>query len=112
MNLVRASRYSRETHRHHRDKLVSICTALNESRETSNRLAHRTGHGRIPTAIYEADKRRFTGALAVNNFHNPIFLRGAIQAASRPVPNRPRRCASNTSRPIIKNRQYNFPPIG
>jgi phospholipid/cholesterol/gamma-HCH transport system substrate-binding protein len=54
-----------------------------------------------------------TGALAVNNFANPItFLCGAIQAASRLGAAQAAKLCVQYLAPIIKNRQYNFPPFG
>lgn len=67
------------------EKLASISTALNDSLDDIKQTLHIA-----PTTvanftnIYEASNGAFTGALAVNNFANPIsFLCGAIQAASR-----------------------------
>ena len=49
----------------------------------------------------------------VNNFANPItFLCGAIQAASRLGAEQSAKLCVQYLAPIIKNRQYNFPPIG
>ncbi|HEX9833405.1 MAG TPA: mammalian cell entry protein, partial [Mycobacterium sp.] len=54
-----------------------------------------------------------TGALAVNNFSNPIeFLCGAIQAASRLNAEQSAKLCVQYMAPIVKNRQYNFPPLG
>ena len=54
-----------------------------------------------------------TGALAVNNFANPIqFLCGAVQAASRLGAEQSAKLCVQYLAPIIKNRQYNFPPLG
>ncbi len=65
------------------------------------------------TNIYEASNGAFTGALAVNNFANPIsFLCGAIQAASRLNAEQSSKLCVQYLAPIIKNRQFNFPPIG
>ena len=67
------------------DKLASISTALVESLDDIKQALHLA-----PTTlqnfsnIYEPANGSFTGALAVNNFANPIaFLCGAVQAASR-----------------------------
>jgi phospholipid/cholesterol/gamma-HCH transport system substrate-binding protein len=63
--------------------------------------------------IYEPANGSFTGALAVNNFANPIaFICGALQAASRlGAEQSSKRCAQYMA-PIVKNRQYNWPPLG
>ena len=65
------------------DKLASISTALNESRGTSNRpcTSHRTRQNL--NNIYEA-RATATGALAVNNFANPISL--PVRQTFRPPP--------------------------
>jgi phospholipid/cholesterol/gamma-HCH transport system substrate-binding protein len=96
------------------DKLSSITTAMNESLEDIKQTLHVA-----PTAfanfinIYEPSHAALTGALAVNNFANPItFLCGAIQAASRLGSEQAAKLCVQYLAPIIKNRQYNFPPIG
>ena len=49
----------------------------------------------------------------MNNFANPIsFLCGAVQAASRLNAEQSAKLCVQYLAPIIKNRQYNFPPIG
>jgi len=54
-----------------------------------------------------------TGALAINNFANPIaFLCGAIQAASRLGGEQAAKLCVQYLAPIVKNRQYNFLPLG
>jgi phospholipid/cholesterol/gamma-HCH transport system substrate-binding protein len=51
--------------------------------------------------------------LAVNNFSDPItFLCGAIQAASRLNAEQSSKLCVQYLAPIVKNRQYNFPPLG
>ena len=51
--------------------------------------------------------------MAVNNFANPIdFICGGIQAASRMNADQSAKLCVQYLAPIIKNRQYNFPPIG
>ena len=96
------------------DKLASISTALNDSLDDIKQTLHIA-----PTTvanftnIYEASNGAFTGALAVNNFANPIsFLCGAIQAASRLGAEQSSKLCVQYLAPIIKNRQFNFPPIG
>lgn len=96
------------------DKLASISSALTESLDDIKQTLHIA-----PTTvanftnIYEASNGAFTGALAVNNFANPIsFLCGAIQAASRLGAEQSAKLCVQYLAPIIKNRQYNFPPLG
>ncbi len=54
-----------------------------------------------------------TGIAVINNFADPIsFLCGAIQAASRLGAEQSAKLCVQYLAPIIKNRQYNFLPIG
>jgi phospholipid/cholesterol/gamma-HCH transport system substrate-binding protein len=63
--------------------------------------------------IYQPAQGAFTGALAVNNFANPIqFICGAIQAASRLGAEQSAKLCVQYLAPIIKNRQMNFFPAG
>lgn len=96
------------------DKLASVSTALNESLDDVKQVLH-VG----PTAfqnflnIYQPAQGTLTGALALNNFANPIqFLCSAIQAASRQGNKESAKLCVQYLAPIIKNRQYNFPPLG
>jgi phospholipid/cholesterol/gamma-HCH transport system substrate-binding protein len=96
------------------DKLASISTALVESLDDIKQALHLA-----PTTlqnfsnIYEPANGSFTGALAVNNFANPIeFLCGAVQAASRLGAEQSAKLCAQYMAPIVKNRQYNWPPLG
>ncbi|MGW0161696.1 virulence factor Mce family protein [Mycobacterium sp. NPDC003323] len=96
------------------DKLSSISTAVAASRDDLEQALHI-----LPTAavnfnnIYEPANGSLTGALSVNNFANPIsFLCGAIQAASRLGAEQASKLCVQYLAPIVKNRQYNFPPLG
>jgi phospholipid/cholesterol/gamma-HCH transport system substrate-binding protein len=96
------------------DKLASISTALVESLDDIKQALHLA-----PTTlqnfsnIYEPANGSFTGALAVNNFANPIaFLCGAVQAASRLGAEQSSKLCAQYLAPIVKNRQYNWPPLG
>jgi phospholipid/cholesterol/gamma-HCH transport system substrate-binding protein len=63
--------------------------------------------------IYQPSQGTLTGALALNNFANPIqFLCGAVQAASRLGAEQSAKLCVQYLAPIIKNRQLNFPPLG
>ncbi len=63
--------------------------------------------------IYEPANGSLTGALAINNFANPVsFLCGAIQSASRLGGEQSAKLCAQYLAPIVKNRQYNFPPLG
>jgi phospholipid/cholesterol/gamma-HCH transport system substrate-binding protein len=96
------------------DKLTGISQALVDSLDDVKQTLHVA-----PTAfqnfvnIYEPAHGSTTGALALNNFTNPItFLCGAIQAASRLSAEQSAKLCVQYLAPIIKNRQYNFLPIG
>lgn len=96
------------------DKLASISQAVNDSLDDIKQTLH-VG----PTAfqnllnIFQPAQSALSGALVVNNFANPItFLCGAIQAASRLGAEEASKLCVQYLAPIIKNRQYNFPPIG
>lgn len=96
------------------DKLASITGMLVESLDDIKQTLHVA-----PTAlanfnnIYEPANGSLTGALAVNNFANPVqFLCGAVQAASRMGAEQSAKLCTQYLAPIMKNRQYNFPPLG
>ncbi|CAN5806253.1 virulence factor Mce family protein [soil metagenome] len=96
------------------DKLASVSTALNQSLDDVKQTLHIA-----PTAfqnftnIYQPAQGALTGALAVNQFANPIeFICGAIQAASRMGAEQSAKLCAQYLAPIVKNRQYNFPPLG
>ncbi|MDX1888945.1 MCE family protein [Mycolicibacterium sp. 050158] len=96
------------------DKLASVSQALHDSIPDIKEVLHVAP----PTLqnflnIYQPAQGTLTGALSVNNFQNPItFLCGAIQAASRLGAEQSAKLCAQYLAPIIKNRQYNFPPIG
>jgi phospholipid/cholesterol/gamma-HCH transport system substrate-binding protein len=96
------------------DKLAGISQAVHDSLDDIKQTLHVA-----PTAfqnflnIYQPAQASFTGALALNNFANPItFLCGAIQAASRMNAEQSSKLCVQYLAPIIKNRQYNFLPLG
>jgi phospholipid/cholesterol/gamma-HCH transport system substrate-binding protein len=96
------------------DKLASVSQALADSIPDVKQLLHSA-----PTAfqnflnIYQPAQGTLTGALAVNQFANPIqFICGAVQAASRLGAKQSAKLCAQYLAPIIKNRQYNFPPLG
>ena len=96
------------------DKLASVSTALNESLDDIKQLLHI-----LPTTaanaanLYQPAQGSLTGIAAVNNFADPInFLCGAIQAASRLGAKQSAKLCVQYLAPIVKNRQYNFPPLG
>lgn len=96
------------------DKLTSITKVLVESLGEIKQTLHIS-----PTVlqnfnnIFEPANGALTGALAGTNMANPIaFLCGAIQAASRLGGEQAAKLCAQYMAPIVKNRQYNFPPIG
>ncbi|MGV0795534.1 MCE family protein [Mycolicibacterium elephantis] len=95
-------------------KLASVTTAVRDSLDDIEQTLHVT-----PTAfsnflnIYQPAQGSLSGAIAMNNFANPIsFLCGAIQAASRLGAEQAAKLCVQYLAPIVKNRQLNFPPIG
>jgi phospholipid/cholesterol/gamma-HCH transport system substrate-binding protein len=96
------------------DKLASISQALVDSIDDVKQTLHT-----LPNVvqnfvnIYEPAHGSISGVLGINNFTNPIsFLCGAIQAASRLNNEQSAKLCVQYLAPIVKNRQYNFPPIG
>lgn len=96
------------------DKLASISQALVDSIDDVKQTLHI-----LPNVvqnfvnIYEPAHGSISGILALNNLANPIsFLCGAIQAASRLNSEQSAKLCVQYLAPIIKNRQYNFLPIG
>jgi phospholipid/cholesterol/gamma-HCH transport system substrate-binding protein len=91
-----------------------VSQALNDSLGDVKQLLH-VGPNSLANAIniYQPAQGTLSGALAVNNFSNPInFLCGAIQAASRLNAAQSSKLCVQYLAPIVKNRQYNFLPIG
>jgi phospholipid/cholesterol/gamma-HCH transport system substrate-binding protein len=96
------------------DKLAGVSTALNESLDDLKQTLHIA-----PTTfsnfvnIYQPSQGGLTGALSINNFANPMqFICSAIQAASRMGAEQSAKLCVQYLAPMIKNRQYNFPPLG
>ncbi|MEB3065084.1 MCE family protein [[Mycobacterium] zoologicum] len=95
------------------DKLASVSNAVNESLDNVKQILH-VG----PTAfqnflnIYQPAQGAMTGTLAVNQFANPVqFLCSAVQAASRRGAEESAKLCVQYMAPIMKNRQFNFPPL-
>lgn len=96
------------------DKLASVSTALTASLDDIKQTLHI-----VPNElqnlmnIYQPAQGTLGGAYAFNNFADPItFLCGAIQAASRLGAEQSAKLCVQYLAPIVKNRQYNFPPLG
>jgi phospholipid/cholesterol/gamma-HCH transport system substrate-binding protein len=96
------------------DKLAAVTTTLYQSLDDIKQTLHVA-----PNAfqnflnVYQPAQGTLTGALAFNNFANPIqFLCSAVQAASRLGAEQSAKLCVQYLAPIIKNRQMNFPPLG
>jgi phospholipid/cholesterol/gamma-HCH transport system substrate-binding protein len=96
------------------DHLTSITTALNDRRGDIKQVLHIA-----PTVfqnfmnIYQPAQSAVTGILAAGNFANPVqFICSAIQAASRENFEQSAKLCVQYLAPIMKNRQFNFPPLG
>jgi phospholipid/cholesterol/gamma-HCH transport system substrate-binding protein len=96
------------------DRLGSITTALNDSRGDIKQILHIA-----PTVfqnflnIYQPAQSAMTGILALNNFADiPQFICSSIEAASRARLARVSKLCLQYINPIIKNRIYNYVPVG
>ncbi|HJT90901.1 MAG TPA: MCE family protein [Mycobacterium sp.] len=96
------------------EKLASVSQALTDSLDDIKQVLHAS-----PTVLanllntYQPAQATLSGALAANNFSDPItFLCGAIQAASRLNAEQSSKLCVQYLAPIVKNRQYNFLPLG
>lgn len=96
------------------EKLASVTTAVHESIDDVEQALHL-----FPNTlqnfvnIYQPTQQGITGALTMQNFANPIsFLCGGIQAASRLNSEQAAKLCVQYLAPIVKNRQWNFPPLG
>jgi len=96
------------------DKLTGISQALVDSLDDVKQTLHVAPNAfQNFVNIYEPAHASLTGILAANNFSNPIeFLCGAIQAASRLGAEQSAKLCVQYLAPIVKNRQYNFLPLG
>ena len=96
------------------DKLAAVSTAIVDSLDDVKQLLHLAPNAlQNLSNVYQPAQAALTGALAMNNFANPIeFLCGAVQAASRLGAEQSAKLCVQYLAPIIKNRQYNFLPFG
>ncbi|MGV0835211.1 MCE family protein [Mycolicibacterium thermoresistibile] len=96
------------------DTLASVSTAVVESLDDIEQALH-VGPTTLQnvTNTYEPAHGTLTGIPVLNTFADPIsFLCGAIQAAARMGFEESAKLCVQYLAPIVKNRQYNFPPIG
>lgn len=96
------------------DKLAAVTGILNDNLDDVEQLLHVAPNTlQNYVNIYQPAQGAATSVLAINNFSNPIsFLCGAIQAASRLGAEQSSKLCVQYLAPIVKNRQYNFLPIG
>ena len=96
------------------DKLAGVTQALTDSLDDVKQFLHVAPNTfQNYVNVYQPAQGAASAILAINNFANPItFLCGAVQAASRLGAEQSAKLCVQYLAPIIKNRQYNFPPIG
>jgi phospholipid/cholesterol/gamma-HCH transport system substrate-binding protein len=96
------------------DKLAAVTQTAVGSMDDIKQILHLAPTAAVNLSnIYQPAQAGLTGALAVNNFSNPIeFICGAIQAASRLGNEQSAKLCAQYLAPIVKNRQYNFLPFG
>ena len=96
------------------EKFSSISTALVQSMDDIKQILHLAPNVLANyNSMYYPALGGVASALAVNNFANPIeFICGGVQAASRLGAEQAAKLCVQYLAPIVKNRQYNFPPIG
>jgi phospholipid/cholesterol/gamma-HCH transport system substrate-binding protein len=96
------------------DKLASITKTLVDSIDDLKQALHVAPNVLVNVSnIYQPAHGSIAGLLGLNNFANPINLVcGGIQAASRLNNELSAKLCVQYLAPIIKNRQYNMPPLG
>jgi phospholipid/cholesterol/gamma-HCH transport system substrate-binding protein len=96
------------------DKLSSITKAVTDSTDEIKQLLHTAPNSFTNFInIFNPTQAALNGSLVYANFSNPItFMCGAIQAASRLNSEQAAKLCVQYLAPIVKNREYNFPPIG
>jgi phospholipid/cholesterol/gamma-HCH transport system substrate-binding protein len=96
------------------DKLAGVTQALTDSLDDVKQFLHVAPNTlQDYINIYQPAQGAASAVLAVNNLADPItFLCGAVQAASRLGAEQSAKLCVQYLAPIIKNRQYNYPPLG
>jgi phospholipid/cholesterol/gamma-HCH transport system substrate-binding protein len=96
------------------DKLAAVSQTLDESLDDIKQVLHVAPNSlQNYVNIYQPAQGAATSVLAIANFQNPVsFICGAIQAASRLGAEQSAKLCTQYLAPIVKNRQYNFLPIG
>lgn len=96
------------------DKLTALSQLVTESLDDIKQTLH-TAPNTLANFnnIYSPAQASFSGVAAFSYFSNPIALTcGLIQAASRLNSEQAAKLCVQYLAPIVKNRQYNFPPLG
>ncbi|MCT7660684.1 MCE family protein [Mycobacterium deserti] len=96
------------------DKFASISSAVVASLDDLEQTLHIAPNSiQNFVNLYQPAKGAIAGAMVMNMAANPIaFVCGAIQAASRLNAEQSAKLCVQYLAPIVKNRQYNFPPLG
>src|SRR6476661_9002458 len=96
------------------DKLAGVTQALNDSLSDVKQFLHVAPNTlQNYVNIWQPAQGAVSSVPMINNFANPIsFLCGAVQAASRLGAEESAKLCVQYLAPIIKNRQYNYPPLG
>jgi phospholipid/cholesterol/gamma-HCH transport system substrate-binding protein len=96
------------------DKLAGVTQALTDSLDDVKQFLHVAPNTlQNYVNIYQPAQGAASAVLAINNLADPItFLCGAVQAASRQGAEQSAKLCVQYLAPIIKNRQYNYPPLG
>ncbi len=96
------------------DKLAGITQALVDSLDDVKQLLHVAPNTlQNYVNIWQPAQGAVSAVPVLNNFANPLsFICGAIQAASRLGAEQSAKLCVQYLAPIVKNRQWNFPPIG
>ena len=96
------------------DKLAGVTQALTDSLDDVKQFLHVAPNTlQNYVNIYQPAQGAASAVLAINNVADPItFLCGAVQAASRLGAEQSAKLCVQYLAPIIKNRQYNYPPLG
>lgn len=96
------------------DKLAAVSQTVTQSLDDIKQTLHIAPNVLSNVQnMYQPAQSTLSGALAVTNFSNTIqFLCAGVQAASRLNAEQSAKLCVQYLAPIIKNRQYNFPPLG
>ncbi|MGU3651020.1 MCE family protein [Mycolicibacterium sp. A43C] len=95
------------------DKLASLTATINDNIGDVKQALHVFPNAAQNFANIYQPAQGLTGAVAINNLADPIaMLCGSIQAAARLNAEHSAKLCVQYLAPIVKNRQYNFLPVG